>query len=282
MITKDKSATRINSFVSSKTELHQLERELKILESLVPTMVQTPTLISLPQVFTLTLQELATLKLDLTTSPALMSAQAAAILPQQPEESEPMEEPEITQLPAHHTDHQPMELEILLLLAELLELPQAQALSFQDQESLVETLELPMDHHTAMEQEQLQEQVPITELPTELEQLDQELPTEQVDQFQDQFQDQDQVLLMELVQDQVLPTELVPLVLLELLEPLELMEVDYQVYQAAMELPMVLAVETSEAQEAQAELDTEQQVLLALLEELAELPAQLEQPEQVE
>lgn len=146
----------------------------------------------------------------------------------------------------------------------------------------METLELPMDHHTAMEQEQLQEQVPITELPTELEQLDQELPTEQVDQFQDQFQDQDQVLLMELVQDQVLPTELVPLVLLELLEQLELMEVDYQVHQAAMELPMVLAVETSEAQEAQAELDTEQQVLLALLEELAELPAQLEQPEQVE
>ena len=269
MITKDKSATRINSFVSSKTELHQLERELKILESLVLTMAQTPTLISLPQVFTLTLQELATLKLDLTTSPALMSAQAAAILPQQPEESELMEEPEITQLPAHHTDHQPMELEILLPLAELLELPQAQALSFQDQESLVETLELPMDHHTAMEQEQLQEQVPITELPTELEQLD-------------QFQDQDQVLLMELVQDQVLPTELVPLVLLELLEPLELMEVDYQVHQAAMELPMVLAVEISEAQEAQAELDTEPQVLLALLEELAELPAQLEQPEQVE
>jgi hypothetical protein len=247
-------------------------------------MAQTPTLISLPQVFTLTLQELATLKLDLTISPALMSAQAAAILPQQPEESEPMEEPEITQLPAHHTDHQPMELEILLPLAELSELPQAQALSFQDQESLVETLELLMDHHIAMEQEQLQEQVPITELPTELEQLDQELPTEQLDQFQDQFQDQDQdqVLLMELVQDQVLPTELVPLVLLELLEPLELMEVDYQVHQAAMELPMVLAVETSEAQEAQAELDTEQQVLLALLEELAELPAQLEQPEQVE
>ena len=251
MITKDKSATRINSFVSSKTELHQLERELKILESLVPTMAQTPTLISLPQVFTLTLQELATLKLDLTTSPALMSAQVAAILPQQPEESEPMEEPEITQLPAHHTDHQPMELEILLPLAELSELPQAQALSFQDQESLVETLELPMDHHTAMEQEQLR-------------------------------QDQDQVLLMELVQDQVLPTELVPLVLLELLEQLELMEVDYQVHQAAMELPMVLAVETSEAQEARAESDTEPQVLLALLEELAELPAQLEQPEQVE
>lgn len=229
--------------MSSKTELHQLERELKILESLVPTMAQTPTLISLPQVFTLTLQELATLKLDLTTSPALMSAQAAAILPQQPEESEPMEEPEITQLPAHHTDHQPMELEILLLLAELLELPQAQALSFQDQESLVETLELPMDHHTAMEQEQLR-------------------------------QDQDQVLLMELVQDQVLPTELAPLVLL--LEPLELMEVDYQVHQAAMELPMVLAVETSEAQEAQAELDTEPQVLL---EESVEQPEQLEQVE---
>ena len=270
MITKDKSATRIKSFVSLKTESHQLERELKTLELPVPTMAQTPILISLPQVFTLTLQELATLKLDLTISPALMLAQAAAILPQQPEESELMEEPEITQQPVHHTDHQPMELEILLLLAELLELPQAQALSFQDQESLEETLELPMDHHTAMEQEQLQEQVPITELPTELEQLDQ---------FQDRFQDQDQVLLMELVQDQVLPTELV---LLELLEQLELMEVDYQVHQAAMELPMVLAVETSEAQEAQAELDTEPQVLLALLEELAELPAQLEQPEQVE
>lgn len=85
---KDKSATRIKLFASLKIELHQSERELKILESLEPTMNQTPTSISLPQVFTLTLQEQATLKLDLTISPALMLAQAAAILPlpQLPEE----------------------------------------------------------------------------------------------------------------------------------------------------------------------------------------------------
>ena len=221
---KDKSETKISSFVSLKIELPQPERELKIQESLEPTMDQTPILISLPQVFTLTLQELATLKLDLTTSPAPMLAQAAAILPQQPEESGPMEEPEITQPPAHHTDHQLMELEQLLPPVESLELPQEQALSFQDQELLEETLELLMDHHTAMDQEQPQEQVPITELPTELDQ-DQELPME-LDQdlmlpmeleLLDLSQVQDQVLLMELDQDLMLPMELVLLELPELL-----------------------------------------------------------------
>lgn len=76
---------------------------------------------------------------------------------------------ETTSLPAHYTDLQPMELH--LPLVELLELHQAQVLSFQDQESLEETLHQPMDHHTAMDQDQLQEhQQPTTEQPTELDQ----------------------------------------------------------------------------------------------------------------
>lgn len=189
------------------------------------------------------------------------------------------------QLPVHHTDHLLMELELHLPLAESWELLQEQALFFQDQELLEETLELPMVHHTTMELDQIQAQVLITELLTELD-LDQaqelHMELEQLDQFQVQFQDQDQVLLMELVQDQVLPMELVLPVLLELLEQLELMEVDYQVHQAAMELLMAPAVETLDQVQAQVELDTEPQVLLALLEELAELPVQLEQAEQVE
>ena len=142
-----------------------------------------------------------------------------------------MEEPEsdLAKLLVHH---HPIDLQP----AELLVLPQEQALSFQDQELLVETLELPMVHHT----------VPITELPMELELLD-------------QFQVQDQVLLMEL---------------LVLLESVELTEVDYQVHQAAMEPLMVQAVET--LQEAEADLDSEPQVLL---EESVEQPEQLEQVE---
>jgi hypothetical protein len=120
---KDKFVTRIKSFVILKKELHQLEKVLKTLESLELTMVLIPILISLPQVFTLTLQELATLNLDLIILPALMSAQAAAIQPQQLEELELTVALEITNLPAHHTDHQPMELE-LHLLAQSLELQQ--------------------------------------------------------------------------------------------------------------------------------------------------------------
>lgn len=120
---KDKFVTRIKSFVILKKELHQLEKVLKTLESLELTMALIPILISLPQVFTLTLQELATLNLDLIILPALMSAQAAAIQPQQLEELELMEALEITNLPAHHTDHQLMELE-LHLLAQSLELQQ--------------------------------------------------------------------------------------------------------------------------------------------------------------
>lgn len=112
---KDRFATRIKSFVILKKELHQLEKVLKILESLELTMALIPILISLPQVFTLTLQELAILKLDLIILPALMLAQAAVIQLQQLEESELMEVSETINLPAHHTDHQPMELELHLL-----------------------------------------------------------------------------------------------------------------------------------------------------------------------
>lgn len=85
---------------------------------------------------------------------------------------------------------------------------------------------------------------------------------------------QDQESLMELVQDQVLPTEpaqleLEQLALLELLEPLEHTEADYPAVQAATELPMELAVETSEAQ---AELDILES-LETLQAALAGLPA---------
>ena len=86
--------------------------------------------------------------------------------------------------------------------------------------------------------------------------------------------DQDLELPTELVQDQVLPTEpaqleLEQLALLELLEPLEHTEADYPAVQAATELPMELAVETSEAQ---AELDILES-LETLQAALAELPA---------